>query len=151
MRSKHDALRRRTAAAGFTLIELMIVVAIVAILSAIAYPGYTRHVARTNRAAAGGCLLELAQFMERVYATNLRYDRNAGAATVLPSPQCRTDLAARYTFAFAGGQPQQRTFTIQATPVGAQASADTGCGTLSIDQASAKGRSGSEAIATCWR
>lgn len=42
---------------GFTLIELMIVVAIVAILAAVAYPSYQAHVIRTNRALANGCLL----------------------------------------------------------------------------------------------
>jgi prepilin-type N-terminal cleavage/methylation domain-containing protein len=46
---------------GFTLIELMIVVAIVAILAAVAYPAYTSHVRKAHRAAAQSCLMDLAQ------------------------------------------------------------------------------------------
>ena len=60
-------------ALGFTLIEVMITVAIIAVLTAIAYPSYESHVTKTRRAAAAGCLLERAQFMERFYTTNLSY------------------------------------------------------------------------------
>jgi type IV pilus assembly protein PilE len=90
--------------------------------------------------------------MERVYTTNLRYDQNAGAATALPALQCRNDLGAMYVFAFANAQPTTRTFVINATPQAAQASNDTKCGTLSIDQAGTKGYTGTAAaVADCWR
>mgnify|MGYP001255508565 CR=1 FL=1 len=124
---------------GFTLIELMIVVAIVAILAAVAYPSYQAHVIRTNRALANGCLLELSQFMELYYTTNISY---AGAA--LPATECQNTLAARYAFAFQAA-PAANQFTIQATPGGAQA-ADT-CGTLSINQAGVRTPNTPE----CWR
>src|SRR3546814_19429854 len=62
----------RSPVSGFTLIELMIVVAIVAILAAIAYPSYINHITKTRRAAGAGCALEAAKFMERFYTTNLR-------------------------------------------------------------------------------
>ena len=137
--------------AGFTLIELMVTVAIIAILSAVAYPNYTDRVVRTRRAAAAGCATELAQFMERVYATNVRYDVNPTAATVLPGVQCRNDLTASYTFAFAASQPTARTFTINATPSGAQATKDTKCATLSLDQANTKAISGTGTAAECWK
>jgi type IV pilus assembly protein PilE len=136
---------------GFSLIELMIAVAIAGILLSVALPSYQSQVVRTKRASAAGCTMELAQFMERVYASNIRYDQNAGASTVLPSTPCRSELSSSYTFAFAASQPQARTFTIQATPTGAQATRDTGCATLSIDQAGTKGVSGSTAVASCWR
>ena len=55
----------RAAGRGFTLIELMIVVAIVAILAAIAYPSYREHVVKSRRATAQSCLLEMAQFEAR--------------------------------------------------------------------------------------
>src|SRR5262245_45104105 len=59
---------------GFTLIEIMITVAIVAIISAIALPSYTSYVARGKRADARGQLLQSAQFMQRFYAANDKYN-----------------------------------------------------------------------------
>jgi len=129
---------------GFTLIELMITVAIIAILASIAYPSYQQHVLRTRRAVAAGCLMELAQFMERFYTTNLTY---AGAA--LPNTSCRADLASTYTFAFASGEPTATTFIINAAPAGAQAN-DTRCGTISLTQAGVKANSGT-LDPTCWQ
>ncbi|HNT38298.1 MAG TPA: type IV pilin protein [Rubrivivax sp.] len=146
-----NAYRARRSRRGFTLIEMMITVAIIAILASVAYPSYLQHVVRTRRAAAAGCLLEMAQFMERVYAGNVRYDVNAASPTVLPATACRGELSGVYTLAFASGQPQERTFTINATPQGVQATRDTGCGTLSIDQANVRGRSGTAALASCWK
>jgi type IV pilus assembly protein PilE len=136
---------------GFSLIELMITVAIAGILLSVALPSYQSQVVRTKRASAAGCTMELAAFMERVYASNIRYDQNAGAATALPSTPCRSELSSSYSFAFASGQPTARTFTIQATPAGVQATRDTGCATLGINQAGTKTVSGSDSVAQCWR
>lgn len=140
----------RRCLAGLSLIELMVVLAIIAILASVAYPSYQSYVMRTHRAAAAGCLTDLQAFMERVYAANLRYDQNNGVATALPAVQCRTDLTGRYAFAFAAGQPQQRTFSIVATPAGKQAE-DTACSELSINQAGTKVISGTSTVAACWR
>jgi type IV pilus assembly protein PilE len=147
----HRPRRGRAHHAGFTLIELMIAVAIVAILLAVALPSYQSYVVRTQRSAAASCLTDMAQFMERVYATNLRYDMNNGAATVLPGAQCVNDTATRYTITLPAGTLAQRTFTVRATPIGVQASADAGCGTLTIDQAGTKTVSGSSGVAKCFR
>ncbi|HID81771.1 MAG TPA: type IV pilin protein [Chromatiales bacterium] len=139
---------------GFSLIELMIVVAIVGILAAIAYPSYQQNMIDSRRAKAAGCLMELQQFMEKFYSTNFRYDQDAGgAAVVLPAPQCVTDLAGFYGFE-NGGAPAavgQQTFMLTATAAGPQLNDSRGCGNLTINQAGTKGISGGGTVAGCWR
>lgn len=121
---------------GFTLIELMVVVAILGILAAIAYPSYTEYVIKTRRSAGAACLLEMAQFMERYYTTNMGY---TGAA--LPSTACVQETAEHYGYALAAGGTVS-TYSISATPNGAQASTDGMCGTLTLNQAGVKSVSG---------
>lgn len=136
---------------GFTLIELMITVAIVGILAAIAYPAYTNHVLKTRRAAASACLTELSQWMERNYTTCLRHDRTGAAcgtnltSAELPALSCRADLAASYTFSFTAN-PTASAYTLQAAPQGPQAG-DTRCGTLTLTHVGAKGAT---AATGCW-
>jgi len=130
---------------GFTLIELMIVVAIVAILAAIAYPSYTNHVTKTRRAAAAACMLEASQFMERYYTTNLTY-----LGATLPNTQCMGELNNFYTVQLSGAATAAA-YTVQAVPHGIQESRDTKCGTLSITQAGTKGETGTaSSAAECW-
>ena len=129
-------------ARGFTLLELMIVVAILAILSTIAYASYQNQVIKSRRSAATTCLQERAQFMERYYTTNLTY---AGA----PAPaQCGPDLNPFYAIAFSG-TPAAKTYVVTATPQGGQTS-DTRCGTLSINAQGVRTESGTGTVDECW-
>jgi type IV pilus assembly protein PilE len=146
-----DVRARRYWSLGFSLIELMIVVAIIAILAAIAYPSYTRYVIKTNRSAAEGCLSEYANYMERFYTTNLRYDLDSSGANIAwPSLDCAADTSSHYTYQFASGQPTSTTYTVQAVPTGPQQTGDTLCATLSLDQTGNRTDSGTDTATDCW-
>lgn len=142
---------KRQEQSGFTLIELMIVVAIVGILAAIALPNYRQYVIDSRRATAAACLSEQAQLLERYYTTNLTYV----GATLPTTQQCRTDLATSYQFGLA--DLAARTYTVSATPLTAQLDNDAKCGcSLSLDQTGAKAATGDNAAcasraAVCWR
>lgn len=139
---------------GFTLIELMITVAIIGILAAIAYPSYTQYVQRANRAEARSILLENAQILERNYTTANRYDTvnsdGTGGApvTITQSPSTGT---AKYSIAPAFGAAPAQTFTLGATPVGVMAG--DACGVITLTSTGVKGAAGVTTAAIvdqCW-
>jgi len=149
-------------ARGFTLIELMIVLAIIALLAAIAYPSYIHYIVKSKRSAAEACLSEHANFMERYYTTNLSFYQDTSGNVIgggaggakLPPLGCDTDngMGNDYTFSFnvAPTAAAPGTYTIQAAPKGAQATRDTKCGTLRLDQKGKRTITGTGTVDECW-
>lgn len=141
---KHHRLP--SAVRGFTLIELMIVVAVIGILAAIAFPNYNAYIQRSHRAEAKNFLQAIAQRMEQNYSLSGSYNATqdgvaVAAAFITATGMSQVPLAGggspRYNISFVAGQPTAATFTLQAVPVGAQAG-DT-CGTLLLNQQNLKG------------
>jgi type IV pilus assembly protein PilE len=125
---------------GFSLIELMIVLAIVGILTAIAYPSYQDHVIKTRRADAQGAMLELAQFMQRYYTQNNRYDRDMdGTAVALPFTKSPSDGTAKY-YDIRLSAVDATSYTLIAVPV----QGDPHCGNLTLTN------TGAQTPADCW-
>jgi len=152
--SPETTAQRGRATQGFTLIELMIVVAIVAILAAVGYPAYTEHVQRSRRAEAQAVLLQAAQFMQRFYAAHNRYNTQLDGTTAVALPGALQRSPATGTQAYAislqANTLTAGAFTLVATPQGPQAS-DT-CGNLTLTHTGTKGVSGANAtVANCWR
>jgi type IV pilus assembly protein PilE len=140
----------RQASFGFTLIELMIVVAIIGIIAAIAYPSYQQYVQNAKRADAETVLMELAHFMERHYTGNGKYLKADGTAPALPFTEAPKDGAAKtYTLGFAAGSPTASTYVLQAVPKGSMA--NDRCGTLTLANTGAKGQKAGMTLAECWK
>ena len=119
---------------GFTLLEVVIVVAIVAILTAIALPTYRSAVLRGNRADAKAVLMESAQYMERYFTTHNTYVGATPLTTVSAvSPKGATVSAGniKYSISFAASQPTASTFVLQADPANGQVGDPCGMLTLS--------------------
>jgi type IV pilus assembly protein PilE len=132
-------MKRR--AAGFSLLELMIAVAILGIITVAAVASYNSSMVKARRGSAEACLMEAAQFMERNFTVNMTYEVDD-----FPELACAFELEDFYDFDFDGA-PDADSYTVQATPIGAQADADTKCGALSLNQAGAKVAND---VSACW-
>ena len=132
---------------GFTLIEVMIVVAILAIIAAVAYPSYRSYIIRANRSAAQSFMLEVAARQERYMLDQRAYAANMTALGMTVP----TNVSTNYTIATAQVAGPPPGYTVTATPIGKQLAEDTECGTLTIDNANTKTENGSGTVATCWK
>ena len=132
---------------GFTMLELMIVVAIIALLSAIALPIYTKYGYRARRPDGQNLLLSIANAEERYYATNNKYGlvTDIGYSTD-PTPSEKDYYTA--TVVVAG--TSSATFAAAATPVAGGDQAKDDCKALSITNAGVKSSTGTTTNGTCW-
>ena len=122
-------LSARSRAGGFTLIELMITVAVLALLTAIAYPSYQQQVMRGRRSSAKAAMMDIAS-REQQYLLATRGYANTAALTAT-GYAIPADTATFYTWAVAVPAGAVPTYTITFTPIGAQ----TADGALTLDQA----------------
>ena len=126
---------------GFTLMELMIVVAIVALLSAIAYPAYQDQVRKSNRSDAKAALSDVAQKLERCYTTFGVYN-SASCGMVGSLGGTVTSPEGYYTIAVSNHTAT--TYTLTATPAKPPQTGDTTCPTLTLNELNERGPTG------CW-
>jgi len=135
--------RQRARTRGVTLIELVIAMAVVAILAAIAFPSYQEQMRKTRRADGKAELMETAQQLERCYTRFSRYnDGNCGVALPFNSSEGYYVVSAAAITASA--------FTLDATPQGTQAN-DTRCGVLRLTSTGLQGSQGQSTDANeCW-
>jgi len=127
---------------GFTLIELMIAVAILAIIVSIAIPSYERYVVETNRAEGKVVVNNVAQGLERCYSRFSRYD-SGNCLVTLPA----VSENGHYSVT---GAITATTFTLTAAPQDNQATRDSECGSLTLTHAGVRGVTGTGTVEDCW-
>lgn len=136
---------------GFTLVEILVVVVIVAVLAAIALPNYQRYIQRGHRAQARAGLLQAAHWMERGATANGVYPEIKAANTPLPA-SLMAAAGPRYVLSLKTST--QAAYTLVATPQGDQAS--DRCATLTLDHTGVRGvaidgaRASADLVAECW-
>ena len=139
---------------GVTLIELMVVAAIIAIISAFAYPSYERYIVRSKRAVAQNALLQVADRQQQFFMdnkrfaadlTNLGYTANPFAIDDEGRATVPGNVDAVYSLALSN--VTATTWTVTAAPLNGQLSRDTICGSLTLTQAGTKG---SSLGGDCW-
>lgn len=133
---------------GFTLVELMIAVVIVGILASVAIPAYTQYTVRAKRAAAESFIMSVANKQEQYILDARQYTDTLGTGGLgLTAP---ADVSAHYNITITNVGATPPTYTINAVPTGSQATNDTKCGTVSINQAGTKGKTGTGTLGDCW-
>jgi type IV pilus assembly protein PilE len=146
----------RRVAKGFSLIELMIVVAIMAILASLAYYNYSRYAFRTRRADGREMILRLAAAQERFFTNTNTYATSTGSITAAPPAGLglsTTSASGHYTISSAPGPCGDATcYIMSATPVVGDAQANDACGALTYDNVGNKGWTGSHppTNGNCW-
>lgn len=130
---------------GFSLIELMIVVAIIGIIAAIAMPSYQDYMERSRRSDATSVLLRLAALQEQFFMDNRSY--TADFTRFGFGDEDEVESEAGY-YLVTIDVPNAFTYTLTAAPQGAQAG-DTRCGSFTLDSNGTRGATGTEPE-ICW-
>lgn len=128
---------------GFTLIELMIVLAVLSIIVAIGYPSYQEHVKKSRRAEGMGQLLELADRMERAYSDRGTYPTNISEVYVA------TTDGGFYTLSIVTAN--NVSFTVSASPTSLGKQDTDKCKTFTLTSLGKKSISGSVPNSQCWK
>lgn len=132
--------------AGFSLLELMIVVAIIGLLAGVAYPAYQQQIIKTRRAEATATLMATAQDLERCFTRYAAYnDAACGTATRAGG----AGIGSEEGHYLVTGAIDAVGYTLTATPQGAQAN-DSKCLNFTLTETGTRGVSGTEAADKCW-
>lgn len=132
---------------GFTLLELLIVMAIIAIITAIAFPAYQQHIIRSNRSAAQSFIQGVANKQEQYILDARAYADTLALLNITTVPG---EVSKNYDITITDVTTTPPGYTIVATPTGFQLSKDTQCGKLTINQLGAKGINGTGTVSSCW-
>lgn len=133
-------LKSSTKTAGFTLIEAMVVLAVMGIIAAIAWPQYQAQLRKQRRAEAVAALTRIDRELATYFSDNTFYTNYTINANI--------SGGLRY-YTASVNIPNASSYTISLAPTGDQVN-DTECGTLTLTNIGVKGKSGSGSVAACW-
>lgn len=140
---------------GITLLELMVVVAIIAIVSAFAFPSYIQYSVNTKRAVATSTLLQIAERQQQFFIDNKQFTNDLTDLGFAADPLVIADTGvvtaagnSDAVYSIGLSNVAATTYTITAAPLHGQASRDTHCASLTLDQSGA--RASSAGGADCW-
>lgn len=144
---------RQRKAAGFTLMELMIAIAVMAILSSLALASYRSYIVRANRSAAESFMQEVAAKEERYLLDNRQYLFVADLSVSNALVTTPSDVSGNYVVKIEDNDTASAVpgYKITATPSVKQAAEDTDCLNLTLDSQGVKAQSGPDAAHRCWK